>query len=84
MICPETKMLYVSKLSYSLEPYEHEVVVRKGKRIVCTIPLDMVTSLMTAWRIEFDEAVEYNFKMWFGDRLCWKYPAFVEGLAVEL
>lgn len=84
MQCSETKMHYTCKLSYSLEPHGEEVVVRKGRRIVCTMPLDKVDSLMTAWGIDFDQAVEFNFRLWFGERVSVKYPAFVEGLAVEL
>lgn len=84
MNCPRTCMKRCDKIDYSIEENNSELVFRKGSRIVATMPVENVQTLMVAMGIDFEVAVHWLFDAWFGGQLRRKYPAFVEGLAVEL
>ena len=84
MNCPRTYMKGCDKIDYSIENGNNELVFRKGSRIVATMPVENVQTLMVATGVDFEVAVHWLFDAWFGGKLRSKYPAFVEGLAVEL
>lgn len=84
MNCQRTYIEGCNKIEYSIEENSRELVFRKGSRIVVTIPVETVQKLMVAMGVDFEVAVHWLFDAWFGGKLRNKYPAFVEGLAVEL